>query len=119
LALTAAVGPTVAAGIAVGRVEHLHFVGDDLGGINVLSVLVLPLAGLDATLDVNFAALAQILAYHFGQAREEHNAVPFSAFLHFAAGFVPPRIRGGQIDVADCGTASGVARLGIGTKITD
>ena len=34
-------------------VEHLHFIGDDLGGVAIIAALVLPLAGLQLAFDVD------------------------------------------------------------------
>src|SRR5690606_25943089 len=51
--------------------EHLHGVGADLGGVAVLPVLVLPLAGAQASLDIDLRALLQVLARHLRQPAEE------------------------------------------------
>src|ERR1041385_2763373 len=68
----AAAHPAVAALAA----EELHGHGDDLGGLALLSFLVLPLAGLQATLDVDLAALVQVLAAILGRAAPHHDTVP-------------------------------------------
>src|SRR4051794_28901221 len=53
------------------RAEHLHRVGDDLGRVAVLALLVLPLARADAALDVDLRALLQIFARDLRQPAEE------------------------------------------------
>src|SRR5881392_3372158 len=74
-------GPATAAGPAAGRAlrpgarasaaarpaaapapEHLHVVTDDLGRVALIPLLVLPLAGAQASLDVDLRTLAQVLA---------------------------------------------------------
>ena len=57
--------------------EHLHLVSTDLGGVAVLSILVLPFAGADRALDINLTALAQILAGDFGELSEEGDFMLF------------------------------------------
>ena len=42
--------------------KHFHVVGDDFGGIAILSILVLPLASLQTPLHEDQRTLAQILA---------------------------------------------------------
>src|SRR5690606_10660099 len=42
--------------------EHLHLARDDLGGVAILAVLVLPLASAQRSLDVDLRAFAQVLA---------------------------------------------------------
>ena len=42
--------------------EHLHAIGDDLGGVAVLAVVGLPLAGLQTALQVDQGALLQVFA---------------------------------------------------------
>ena len=52
--------------VVAGRRQH-HAVGDDLGGVLVLTVLVLPLSGLQAALNVDLAALLEVLARDLGE----------------------------------------------------
>src|SRR5690606_25975563 len=47
---------------AATAVEHLHLVGDDLGGVAVVTLLVLPLARAQAAFDVDLRSLLQVLA---------------------------------------------------------
>src|SRR5699024_10212429 len=82
--------------LAAAAVEHLHLVGDDLGGVAILAVLALPFAGAQAAFDVDFRALAQILAGDFSQAVEEHDPVPLGALLGLAGVLVLPRFGGRQ-----------------------
>src|SRR5258706_2393473 len=82
-------GPGLAARHRVGtagtRAEHLHAIGDDLGGVTVVAFLVLPLARLQAPLDVNLGAFLQVFAADFRELGERGDAVPFRAFLLLAA----------------------------------
>src|SRR5690606_9704686 len=67
---------TAAFGIAAAAAEQLHgaaHVHHDLGGVAVLALLVLPLAGLQAAFDVALRALAQVLAGDFGNLAKQHD----------------------------------------------
>src|SRR5581483_844962 len=77
IVVDAAVRGTAAAAPA----QHLHLVGDDLGGVAVLAFLVLPLAGLQASLDEDLRAFLEVFAHDLGELAEEHHAVPFGALL--------------------------------------
>src|ERR1700722_6984595 len=57
----AAAGPTA---------EHLHVVGDDLGGKPVVALLVLPFPGAQFALDEHLRTLAQIFSGDFTQTAE-------------------------------------------------
>ena len=83
---------------AAARAEHLHAISNDLGGVLLVTILVLPLARLQAAFDVDLAALLEILAGDLGQAPEEGHAMPLGALL-LRAGFVLPLVGGGDADV--------------------
>src|SRR5690625_4518006 len=100
-------------------VEHLHFVGNDFGGPAVLAVLALPLARLDATLDVNLGALAQVLAGNFAQAAKHDHAMPFGALAHFTRLPVAPGLGGCNANIGDRAAARGVAGFRVSTKISN
>src|SRR5690606_22079838 len=72
--------------------EHLHLVGDDVGGVALDAFLVGVLVGLKSPLDVHLAALAQVLARNLGQPAEELDSVPLGAFLLLAGLLVLPRL---------------------------
>src|SRR6185295_3419017 len=78
---------------AASRAEHDQLADVDLGGVLRLTVLVLPLAVLDASLDVQLVALLHIPLHDVGERRRlrvPHNApVPFRLFLLGTAGVVP------------------------------
>src|SRR5688572_10544308 len=74
------------------RAEHLHGVGDDLGGVTIVTFLVLPLARAQPPLDVDLRAFLQIFAGDLGEARAKDDAVPFGLFLLLAARLVVPRV---------------------------
>ena len=59
-------------------------VGDELGGVALLAVLVLPLAGLDAALDVDLGALAQVFRGALGLLAPGDDAEPLGLFLPLA-----------------------------------
>src|SRR5271155_5428844 len=51
--------------------QHLHVVGDDLGGISIVSRLVLPFSGAQFALDEHLGALAQVFRGNFAQTAEQ------------------------------------------------
>src|SRR3569832_342478 len=80
-------------------VQHLHLGRDDLGGVAVLAVLVLPLARAQRALDVDLGALLHILARDLGEAVEEHHVVPLGALQILAALLVLTGHAGREDDV--------------------
>src|SRR6266571_1412591 len=97
--------------------EHLHAVGDDLGGGALLPFLVLPLARAQRPFDIDLRALLQVLARDLREAVEEHHPVPFGAFLLLAARLVLPGVGGRDRDVGDRAPFRVVARLGVPPQI--
>src|SRR5690606_13314151 len=63
------------------RAEELHGLGMDLGGLALGAVLVLPVPGAQRALDVDGAALAQVLRAQLGRLAPGHHAVPLGALL--------------------------------------
>src|SRR5581483_5919663 len=102
---------------ALAAAEHLHAVGDDLGGGALLPLLVLPLARAEAPFDVDLRALLQVLARDLREPAEEHHAVPLGALLLLAARLVLPRVGGRHRDVADRPALGVVAGLGVAAQI--
>src|SRR3990172_5929783 len=96
--------------------KHLHRVGDDLGRVAVMALLVLPLAGADAALDVDLRALLQVLAGDLRQAPEERDAVPLGRLLLLAARLVLPAIGGRDADIRHALAARQIASLGVGPE---
>ena len=112
IVLPAARTATLAAGI-----QHLHFVGDDLGRI-ALNAILLPRASTQAAFDIDLRALLDILVDYLREAIEEHHAVPFRLFLRLTGSLVFPSLTSGQCDIAHGAAARKVARLGVCTTIT-
>ena len=63
------------------RSSERDLVGDELGGVALVAGLVFPLAGLDATLDVDLVALAQALRGPLGLLAPDHDPEPLGLFL--------------------------------------
>ena len=99
--------------------QHLHLVCDDLGGVAVLSILALPLPGLDSAFDVDLSALAQVLLRDLGESAEHHHPVPFRILAPLVGLPVGPALAGGNTDVRDRAAARAVANLGVGPEIAD
>src|SRR5271166_936674 len=89
------VGETVAGVAAAAGVEQRQFAAEalqhDFRRVFVGAALVLPLAGLQLALDVDFRALLAVLLRHLAEILvENHDVVPLGAFLALARGFVAP-----------------------------
>jgi len=110
----AAATPTITPAI-----EHLHLIGDDFGGVAILTVLALPFSSLNTALDIDLAALLQVFAGDFAEPIEQHDPMPLGLFLRLAGLLVLPAFTGRQVEIADRIVARRVADLGIGTKIAD
>ncbi|SPC24835.1 hypothetical protein CT19431_P70082 [Cupriavidus taiwanensis] len=99
--------------------QHLHLIGNDLGAVLVLARLILPLAGANASLNINGGALLQVLPCDLSQLAEERNAVPFSGFLHLAALLVLIAIGGSDTNIGHSVPAGHVANLRICPEIAN
>src|SRR5690606_35366087 len=103
IAITALLGTLIvatahAAAIAT-AIEHLHLVGNNLGGVTVLAVLPLPLAGAQTAFDIHLAAFLQVFPGDLGELVEEHHPVPLGALLHLPTLLVLPALGGCQGNV--------------------
>ena len=105
-------------GAAALAAEHLHFIGDDVGGIT-LDAILLVFVRAQLALDVYLSTFLQVLAGDFRQAAEEFHPVPFGAFLLLAGLLVLPRFGGGDADRGDRRPAWCVASFRIGAQIAD
>src|SRR6185437_326407 len=99
--------------------EHLHLVRDDLGGVPLDALLVLPLARAQAPLDVDLRALVQVLGGDLREPIEHHDPVPFGALLLLARLTVLPALAGRDVDIAHARAGGHGARLGIAAEIAD
>src|SRR6266478_1419901 len=98
--------------------EHAEIAGHDFKAGALLAFLVLPLAGLDASLDEDQRAFLQILLGDFGLFAPDDDFVPLGALLALAVavfvGFI-----GGHGKIADGLAPTGVARLWIAAQAAD
>ena len=102
-----------AAGAFFAAREKGEFVDDDLGAILLLArLLVVPTAGLDLSLDVEFGAFLHVVANDLRGAGEGDQVVPFGAVLPIALG-VFLTVAGGHGEIRDDGAAGGGADLGV------
>src|SRR5690606_11025570 len=99
--------------------QHLHFAGHHLGGVAIIALLVLPLARLQATLDVDLRTLAQVFGRDLAEAVPHDHGVPLGLLLLFAGGLVRPALAGGDADVGDGGAARGGAGFRILPQVAD
>src|SRR5690606_18224754 len=115
----AATAATADLAAAVTPAEHLHLLGDDLGGPAILALLVLPLARLQPALDVDRAARAEVFVGDLAQAVEEDHPVPFGVLPALAGVPVLADARGGDRDVADRAAVGRIAHLRVATEVAD
>jgi len=102
--------------------EHLHRaanVNHDLGGVFFLTRLVSPFTGTQLAFNVDLRTFTQILAGHFRQFAEQHNAVPFSLLFHLTGRFITPGFGSSQRNVGNCATTRHVAYFRVLAQITD
>src|SRR6266436_2228121 len=90
--------------------EHAEIAGHDFRAGALLAFLVLPLAGLDASLDEDQRAFLQILLGDFGLFAPDDDFVPLGALLALAVAVLVGFI-GGDREIGDGLAAAGVARL--------
>src|SRR5690606_15082980 len=89
--------------------KHLHLIGHNVCGITILpGFLVLPLASLQASFDVNRTTLFQVFASNLGKSVVEHNTVPLGFFALFTRCLVLPLRGGCNGYIADRSTIRGI-----------
>ena len=120
----AAVAPAPASAAFATAAEQGQFAAealqDHLGGVLLLAALVGPFAGLQLALDIDRAALAQILLGDPGQVLvEDHHPVPLGAFALLAAAAVLPALGGGEREVHDLGAVLGASHLRVAAEVAD
>lgn len=98
--------------------EHLHVVAVDFGGVSFDPVLVFPVAGAQASLDVEEHAFFDVFLGDLGKAPPENDVVPLGLTDLFAV-FVIVDFRGGEAETGDGHPAVKVAYFGVGPDITD
>jgi hypothetical protein len=89
-----------------------------MSGRVTLDAVLLVLAILDPALDVDLAALLQVLAGDLAEAPVQRDPVPLGLFLLLAA-LVLPRLGRRDGDVGDRIAVRQVARLGIAAQVAD
>src|SRR6185503_15121736 len=85
-------------------------VGLDLGRVALVPVFVVPLPGLQTTLDVDLFAFRQVLLERFRLFAPEHDAMPFGLFLPLLV-LVVPDLGRGEIECGNCGATGCIAKL--------
>ena len=93
---------------------------DDLSGIAVITILVLPFAGLQLAFDVNLGALLQVLLRDPHKAfLEDRNLVPFGALAALTGILVFPGFRGRDPQIADLTAILELPDFRISAEIAD
>ena len=93
---------------------------DDLGGVLVLAGLVGPLACLQGALEVDLAALLQVLLDHAAKpVTEDRDAVPLGALLALVGAAVLPGLARGEGEARDLVAGLGVADLRVLAEVAD
>ena len=99
--------------------EELHRLRDDLGGPLLLALAVFPLARLETSLDVDRAALREVLRAELGGAAPRDDAMPLRLLFPAATVLLVPRLGGGEREVRDRLAALRVAKLRVAAEIPD
>ena len=74
----------------------------NLGGIAVIAVIVLPLAGAELAFEIDLAALAEVALGHAGETLgEDRDIVPFRALFLLAGHAILPAFGRRDADIAD------------------
>ena len=98
--------------------KHLHPVTDDLGGPAILAVPILPLAGLESSLNVDCFSFGEVLLGNLRLLVPEDDIVPFGSVFPFTTlVFDPVRCSNGK--TRHLRTRGGIANLRILTEIAD
>jgi hypothetical protein len=90
---------------------------NDLGGVPILTVAVGPLAGLEATLDIDAGSFGEVLIADFTELVPRDNAEPLGLFVGVAI-FVAPRAVARHSEGRYCASLSSVTHFRIGTEMT-
>ncbi len=99
-------------------IQDDHVLGYDFGALFLGTVLRFPFAGLQATFDVDFAALGQVLLADVSQLAPSHDGMVLGALLLLPLGVGP--LRGsGHREVAHALAARSAAALGIPRQVPD
>src|SRR5688572_20011832 len=86
-------------------------IGFDFGGIALLTVLVIPLTGLQPAFYVNLFPFDEVFLEGFGLLAPEHHAVPLGLFLPLPL-FVVPHLGRRHVEGGDRGAPWRVSQLG-------
>ena len=97
----AGIGAALAAarGVAL-AVQKLHALGLDFRGVTVLTLLILPFAGLQTAFHIDKAALGKVIGAVFSLALKHGHTVPFGAF-HLVAVAVGIGFVGGHVQTGE------------------
>ena len=117
LAVTAVV-VRCAAAVVITPAQHFHFVGDNVVCGTLDTVFALIFSALDAALQINLAAFAQVLAGDFGQTAVHSDVVPFGALYALTVAVVPS-FTGGNAEITDCLAVGHVADFGVAPQAAD
>jgi len=93
---------------------------DNFGRIPIVAVIVLPLAGLKITLDVDLIALLDVLLDEASSGLvEDRNGVPFGLLLALTGAFVTPGLTGRDPKVHDLSAVVEAPALGVSPDVAD
>ena len=107
-----------ATAVVIPPAQHFHFVGDNVVCGTLDTVFALIFSALDAALQINLAAFAQVLAGDFGQTAVHGDVVPFGTLYALAVAVVPS-FAGGDAEIADGLAVGHVADFGVATETAD
>jgi len=100
--------------------QHLHIVGPDLGGILLLTLLVVIRSIANAAFNIQFIAFVNVLLHDLGQTFPENDIVPIRTIGHLRAILKRIALLGGsQTDACHSYALINIAYLRLNTHITN
>src|SRR5690606_17500271 len=117
--------PTAASSVArlrtalAATTQHHHVLGDDLGHVSLIALLILPVARLQAAFDVHLTSLAQVLVADLGQPSPRDHPMPLGPLLALASIASAELLIGGEPAIDDGRSAGREPHLRGRSEVTD
>ena len=107
----------VRSGIVAAATQQIHRVGQNLGRITLVVVLVHPLAGAQTALDIELRALAHIAIHDIREAAPQRDRVPLGMLLRLVRRTVVQPLGRSQPDTGDLRAALERADFGVDAHV--
>ena len=107
----------VRSGIVAAATQQIHRVGQNLGRITLVVVLIHPLAGAQTALDIELRALAHIAIHDIREAAPQRDRVPLGMLLRLVRRTVVQPLGRSQPDTGDLRAALERADFGVDAHV--